>query len=78
MGEQVDAFGLASAGIHVGVGEAGHQRHVLFGAGDGDIEPAFAALLEQGAEPVEEAAVWSLAVADRQDDRVAFVALDAL
>ena len=34
--------------------------------------------LQERAEPVEQPAVGVLAVADREDDRVAFVALDAL
>src|SRR3990170_4831262 len=46
--------------------------------GDGDVEAPLPALIQQRAKPVWKITAGVLSVADREDDRVALVALDAL
>ena len=76
--KQLDPARLRAVRVHVVMGEGGDEGHPLLGAGDSDVEAALAALDVERSEPVEQPAVGVLAVADREDDRVALVALDAL
>jgi hypothetical protein len=78
LAQQLDAFGGRALGVHVPGGERRDEREPVLGPGDGHVEAAFPALGEQGPEPVDKVAAGVLAVADGQDDGVAFVALDAL
>src|SRR2546423_1923380 len=70
--------GAGSLRCHVVVAERADQSHAAASTGDGDIEAALATFLEEGAESVGQPTVGALAVADGQNDRVAFIALDTL
>src|SRR4051812_18066005 len=65
-------------GVHVGRCERRDRGHATPGASDRDVEPALAAFLIERSEAIDHLAVCPFAVANSEDDRVAFIALDAL
>src|SRR4051794_17691735 len=54
------------------------ERAPVLGSGHRDVESSFAAFHQERSEAVWEVAALVLAITDREDDRVALVALDAL
>ena len=76
--EELRAAGRRPLRVHVRRPEGRDHGHPALGPRDRDVEAPLAALEVDRPEVVQEAAVRGLAVADREDDRVALIALDAL
>src|SRR5207245_3272405 len=78
LAQQFDALGLRALRVHVLRGEGGDERDPVLSARDRDVEPPLASLGQKRAEAIRQVATAVLAVADREDDGVARVTLDAL
>ena len=76
--QQLGAAGLELVGVEVSGDDRGDDCHPAARPGDRDVEPALAALDVERSEAVEHPAVRGLAIADREDDGVPLVALDAV
>jgi len=76
--EHDGAASLEAGGVQLSRGERGDNGHPAPGACDCHVEAALTPLEIERTEAVEHPSVWRLAIADRQDDGVSFVALHPL